>query len=576
MLAKINKLTAFQVAIILFVLGFAVYFSGLANQFQADDFTQITNAVPVHSITNIKLFFEGGTFYNGQGIAPLSGPYFRPLETIAYSLIYELFGLHVMAYHIVQLLLCIGCATLLYMVFRYSFSVLLALLLAIIFLIHPINSETVFAIPHMVDALFFFFGILAIWLLLRFKSVKSLWLVILCLFLSMLSKETAIVFIAMALLYLFWFNRDRLYWFIGFMVLPVTVYLILRINAIGLIVHTYSAPVDGLSISGRLLTSPSILLFYLTKFIFPWRLVSTYNWVYPAYSFQHVLLPLLIDLAVIGLTIYLAYVVHQKASKEQFFTYLFFAFWAFISLIPYLQIIPLDMTASETWFYLSMAGWLGMIGVILVTFQSRIRPDWLLAVAVILIILFGLRAGLRGLDWRNEYALASTDLAASKEDYGAYEDLANYYLNNGDYAQAKTDALRSIAIFPTYTSYDNLGLTLTYQGNYPGAINAYEKAISYDNNYLIYNNIAQLTLLYGSYNSNRQTLRSLLEKLPDDPVIWMYKALLQDSNGDNADAKISITNAVKYGQVPSFIYDNIMADNSFTILINGAKPINIP
>jgi hypothetical protein len=56
----------------------------------------------------------------------------------------------------------------------------------------------------------------------------------------------------------------------------------------------------------------------------------------------------------------------------------------------------------------------------------------------------------------------------------------------------------------------------------------------------------------------------------------MYKALLQDSNGDNADAKISITNAVKYGQVPSFIYDNIMADNSFTILINGAKPINIP
>jgi len=55
----------------------------------------------------------------------------------------------------------------------------------------------------MQEELFFLFGILAIWSLLRFDSVKSLIFAALCLFLSLLSKETAVVFIVVALLYLF-------------------------------------------------------------------------------------------------------------------------------------------------------------------------------------------------------------------------------------------------------------------------------------------------------------------------------------------------------------------------------------
>src|SRR5665213_1907759 len=303
MLAKLNKITSWQAALIIAVIGFAVFFTGLTNPFQGDDISQIVNNVPAHSITHIKLFFEGGKFYNGQGLAPLSSGNFRPLMTTAFSLIYTLFGAHPIAFHLVQLILGIASATILYLVFRYSFKPVLALFLSLIFLLHPIDSQVVFAIPSMEDSLFFFFGILAFWLVIRFKSTRSLIPVAICLFLSLLAKETAILFVAMSLLFLFWFDRKRLYKFVGVMSLLLVLYIALRVNAIGWISNSNNVPIDSLGFAGRLLTAPSIALFYITKFIFPVKLASANYWVYPTFSFRHVLLPLLIDLAVLALLI---------------------------------------------------------------------------------------------------------------------------------------------------------------------------------------------------------------------------------------------------------------------------------
>src|ERR1700689_4546623 len=125
MLAKINKISPTQAAIIIIVVGFAVFFTGLHNPFLGDDISQIVNNVPVHSIRNIKTFFEGGTFYNGQGT--LVGSYYRPMMTTVFALIFTLFGAHVLAFHLVQLLLYIGSAILLYLFLKYSFRPIMAL-----------------------------------------------------------------------------------------------------------------------------------------------------------------------------------------------------------------------------------------------------------------------------------------------------------------------------------------------------------------------------------------------------------------------------------------------------------------
>jgi hypothetical protein len=110
--------TTFKAAIAIAVVGLAVYCSGLGGQFVNDDNGQIVTNVPVHSITNIGTFFAGGTFYNGQG--GLYGNYYRPLMMTVFSAVYSLFGANPLWFHLLQLLLFIACAFVLFLVLGTS------------------------------------------------------------------------------------------------------------------------------------------------------------------------------------------------------------------------------------------------------------------------------------------------------------------------------------------------------------------------------------------------------------------------------------------------------------------------
>ncbi|MGD0284541.1 MAG: hypothetical protein ABSB12_03035 [Candidatus Saccharimonadales bacterium] len=563
MLAKINKLKNWQVAIIIAVMGFAVFSTGLISPFRDDDITQITSSVPVHSITHIKVLFEGGTFYEGKGLAPLSGVYYKPLMTTVYSLLYTFFGPRTLAFHLFQLLLYIASAVLLFLVFKYSFKTVLALLLALIFLVHPLNSQVVFAIPAMQDVLFFFFGILAFWLLLRYRSVRVLFLVALCLFLSMLSKETAVAFIFISFLYLFIFNRERFYKFIWIMLVPVGLYLALRINAVGLLTHENSAPIDQLGLVGRLFTAPSIMLFYITRIVFPWKLASTYYWIYPTFSFRHVLLPLLIDLTVVGCFVYIGGLLHKRVSKAKYYTYIFFSAWTAMGLLLHLQIIPLDTTVFEPYFYFSMAGLLGMIGIILGSF--KIRPTWILYIAVILIGLFGIRSAVRGLDWEHPVSLAYKDISVSPDDYVAYNDIAINFNRQHNYAEAVNYIQHSIKIFPAYFNYFNLGVFENNLGNHQQAYNSYITALKYGNDVVIYENLSELSIVYGNRSFDEWLFTKALGQFPDNSKILTNLAIIEDKYNDNTAAKQYIQEAANNGPVSQILYNKIMNDQSFNL-----------
>lgn len=578
MLQKINKITTWQASLILVLTGFLVYFVGLKNQFIGDDNGQIVNNPVVHSIANIHLFFLGGTFYIGKGIAPLYGNSFRPLMTTVFSFIYTLFGSHPIYYHLFQLALWIGASIILYLILRYYLSLAVSLFLSLVFLVHPMNSQIVFAIATMQDTLFIFFGLLALWLLLKFESIKSLIFVAICLFLSLLSKESGVFFIASALLYLTIFKRNkRLLEFMGIMVLPIVTYLILRVNAIGLLGHIKTAPIDSLSLAGRLFTLPSILLFDITKFIFPLKLASAYYWTYPSFSFAHFLIPLFVDVAVIVLIICIGQKIHKIASRKMYKTYLYFALWSAIGLVLTTQIVPLDMTVCETWFSFSMVGVLGMIGVALSVFKPRIKPVWILIIAIIIVGSLGLRTAVRGVDWNSPYTLALKDITVSKEDYNAYESIATELINQNNYSEAKLYVDKSIKIYPTYINYYSLGLILTYENNYSGAMNAYEFGLMLGNDININQNLAALTLVTGDFQTNKQIMLRALQTFPHDSNIWMYLAILEERNNDNTNAKIAIANAQAYGQVPQFINDSINNNQPFTInLADKGLSIQVP
>jgi len=572
-ITKIKHLSNLQVAIIITIIGFAVYTIGLFGQFQGDDFAQIVNNPVVHSVTHIKYLFEGSTFYNGQGLAPLSGTYYRPLMTTIFSVIYTLFGPHAFYFHLVQLLIVIGSAIILYLFFRYSLEPAMALFLAIIFLVHPINSQNVFAIPSMQDALFFFFGILGMWILVRFSSIKSLFLVAGCLLLSLLSKESGILFVIMSCLYLIVWDRRRFIKFTGILLIPLAIYMLLRVNAVGLLTKSYNAPIDNIGLGDRLLTDPSILLFYVDKLVFPWRLASAYYWVDKSFTLRHFLVPLVTDLAVIGLFIYGGVLVNKKANKATAYTYLFFGAWCLIGLVSILQIIPLDMTATNAWFYFAFVGLLGMIGVFFKAYPLRFKTSCLLVFCLIIISLLGIRSALWGLDWQNQYKLSYSDISSSPADFGAYNLIAYDLMTEGKFNQAILYSDRSLRIMPNWATYNNLGLIYMGLQEYPKAKVAYDYALKYENSDITYDNLAELTLVNGTTFSGERFIEGALKRYPNDANLWLYLSILEFRNGELSSARSSISRAYRYDKSSAidFAYTKIMDNVPFSISIGGGS-----
>jgi hypothetical protein len=574
---QLSRLTARIAAAIIVALGILAFFTGLSGPFMDNDGAQITNNPVVQSVTHIRFLFEGGTFYTGAGIAPLTGSYFRPLTTTAYSLIYTLFGPSALAFHIFQLILCLATAFLAFLLFRYTFRPVVALLLSLIFLLHPIDSQSVFAIASLQEPLSLFFGLLALWVLLRFSSVRSLVTVAVCLFLSMLANETGVLCAAMSLLYLYWFNRERLWALVKVFALPLAIYVGLRIHAVGIIHYGILGPIDQQSLIGRIMTMPAIILFYFSRLLFPLKLSAGYYWVYPTFSWSHVLVPLIIDGLIAVALLFGGKLVHKSLASQYSLTYRFFACWLLLGLVAVLPLIPQDTTVSEAWFYSPMIGLLGMLGLIAVALRPSRRAALLAAsISVILILFLGIRTAFRGVEWQSLDSRATHDVSASTEDYVAYNDLAAAAVAKGNYNQAKEYDQKSVAIFPTYDSYVQLGLAQSHMGSYDAAITSYHRATSYGQAPEAYEYVCENLLFSKTPTVAIQFIEDTLKLYPRDSTLWTYYAMLAADIHDSATAKKAISNAAQYGEVPPVIYNDIASGQSFQLsLTNISKTVSI-
>jgi tetratricopeptide (TPR) repeat protein len=246
--------------------------------------------------------------------------------------------------------------------------------------------------------------------------------------------------------------------------------------------------------------------------------------------------------------------------------------WLTISLALIIQLIPIDATVTEPWFYASMVPLLGIIGMVLKQWlPKRLNSNYVLVPVVIIIALLGIRTCLRGLDWRNETTLSYRDISASKEDYIAYIDVAHNLEEQDNYQDAAYYEQKSISIYPSQTGYSDLGVILTDEDKFPQALQAYEKSLQYGQLYGTYVDIGTLTLFDKPSQTSKDYLTSALKKYPDDSNLWLYLAILEQRLGDNTDAKLAIKNAANYGQIPPSIYNSILSNKPFNIEIAGEQ-----
>jgi protein O-mannosyl-transferase len=536
--AHLLSLIQKNVFLILLILGFIIYGNGLINDFVLDDLGQVVGNPLIRSVQNIPGLFTGSTF--SDGALMLRGNYYRPIMTSVYTVLYSFFGPQPFSFHLIQLLLHVANAWLVYKIFRRWFAKSLALFGSLIFLVHPINSETVLYIANLQDTLFMFFGLIAFYVFIAkpFRSYNALIIFISLLF-SLLSKETGILFICLLLLYQLLYEKTHLLKTFFIVTFAVVIYFFLKyaVAHIGFLANEPFAPISLLPFNERVIFIPSIITFYLKTFFFPLHLLTVQNWQISFLNIANFYHPLLLSfvififLAFLPLTLFK----NEKTKKKQ---YIFFVLWFTIGLSLHLQIFPLDATVADHWFYFPIIGLTAIILMIIkeVFLRRKLYLHLAVLLGIIVLLLLSIRSFARSFDFRNEYALAVHDLSQEPDNFVLQNILGIQLQKRGDLAEAEKHYLIASKIFPENNmAWNNLGFLYEQKGaknnnniqEYNKADAYYMKAIQTGNSPTSYVNLAELRLFKEQYEylPINAFIESSLKKFPNNPNLLLMHAI---------------------------------------------------
>lgn len=562
-----SDITSKKAILIISILGIVVFGNSLGNGFVGDDMAQIVSNYSVHSASNIFRFFSGSTFYNTG--SQLGGLYYKPLLSTTYSLIFTVFGSRAVAFHAFSIFFHLVVTSLLFLILARFFRKPLSLILSLIFLVHPLNSEVVYYISDLQDSLFMFFGLLGLYKIFRIKSTNSIIIASIFFFLSVLSKETGVLFFPLALIYIYTYERKYLYQLLAILSFTILIYLGLRMNAIGIFVIPDNAPIATLNLTERILHIPSIIFFYIKTFIFPLHLSVSWHWTIRSLTLRDFYLPLLVDILTLGLIVYFGAKLYKQKQSFHFKSYLFFSLWLLVGLLIHLQIVPLDATVADRWFYFTMAGSLGIVGTLLQVYNIRLTNKDIIIIVIAILGILSVRTFIRGFDWRNNFILYSHDVKVS--DSFVLENGISYELAEmGHYNEARVHAERSIELFPYFINYNSLGNAYVFLADYQKAQAAYKKALEYSEYYQLYNNLGFIYVtIDGDEDEEIEFIKKGIKLYPENSNLWFYLAILQYKIDRVSEAKNSILNAQKYNY-----NNNIDIKKTYNAIILG-QPLDL-
>lgn len=532
-------MTSKKAILLIIVLGFAVHFSSLFNGFVWDDIGQIVNNGMTQHVSNIKSFFFGLKDLDGNTVK-IAAIYYRPLMASMFAIMNTIFGPQPFYFHLLSVLLHLIITVFIFKLFSDFFKIPIALALSLIFLVHPFNTEVVNYASALNDLLYFIFGIAAV-LVVRTKLPKPFTIIAtsVLLFLSLLGKESGILFIPVMLLYSFFYYRDKLVSVaISSAIAPVA-YYILRTSfytnlpedkIIGF------SPFIDMSVWGHLLNIPKIFLYYFGNFFIPKDFLVAQHWVVTTPTLVNFFFPALILLSFICLIVYLGIRFYRSKESRNVKDLFFFTFWFFSGVGFYFQLFPLDMTVADRWFYFGIVGLIGFVGLFADRFliaRLKINENYILYALLALIVLFTARTIVRSGNWSNEYTLYTHDLEVGEPSFDLENQLGDVLFNKGDLEAAKLHFQRSVDLWPCSEALNNLGLVNHMQGNIPVAESLYIKSIECNSVYKAYGNLITLLIRSEDYDKAGYYVEKALIAHPTSADFYIMAGVLEYKKGNS-------------------------------------------
>ena len=442
-----------------------IYVPGINNSFTfLDDHVQVVENPFIKSLDFQSLKEIFSNYFVGM---------YQPITTLFYAITLSIFGLNPEAFHLMSLLIhVINCIFVFKLLQLFFLSDKLSFLLAVFFLVHPMQVESVAWVSAFSNLLFSFFFLAAFWTYIKYSQGKNTKYLALCFSLfivSCLSKSAAVVFPIVLFTYDYYLSNKielkSVLQKIPFLAISILFGLI-TISGRETAGHL-SDLTEIFSAFDRLFLVSHSLLFYPIKFLIPYQLSAFYP--YP--NLSNGSLPILYYLSpivIFGLFTVLFYL--RKKSLL-----MFGAGWFVGTIALVLQFVPFgNQITTDRYIYLPLFGLLVIIGF----FLQKLKSSKLFLLSCIPLILLSALSFHRVHIWENDETLWLSVLETHPNVSQAYNNLGSYALKQNKNKRAFNYFNQAIQLQLNYAdAYSNRGNLFAQAGNSDKALKDFNKAI---------------------------------------------------------------------------------------------------
>ena len=457
----------------------------------------------------------------------------RPLSNISFALNYYLHGYNVVGFHVVNVLVHIATGFLLYFFVkstfrtpalrsRYGDYMWISFFTTAVWMVHPLQTQSVSYIVQRMNSLAAMFYILSIMLYARFRlsgqQKNKWWLFSGCILagvLALASKQIAATLPVFIIAYEWYFFRDlKLKWLKKHIPLLTGCLLLAVVIALALL---GSNPLDGIlkgyqsrdfTLTQRLLTEPRVVIFYLSQLLWPHPSRLNLDHDFPLSNSLIDPVTTFFSIFTIAALIVLAIVMSKKQRLLSFCI-----MWFFGNLVIESSILPLEIIYEHRVYLPSMT--FSLIAVLAV--YRWVKPAWLPAALLCAMVTVGAV-------WTYERNAVYSDRVTFWQDCAdkspgkarPHNNLGVALADQGYHDEAMKKYYKALQIDPLYQDpVANIGLSLAQQGKMEESITQFLKALEINpKDHKTLNNLGASLIVVGRH---KEAIQSLSVALTLDP-----------------------------------------------------------
>jgi len=491
--AKSRYFDFFSLGIII-ILGIIIYSNTLNSSFHFDDSTSIVNNPSIQKLSDVKAWWN---------FSPS-----RPVSMFSFALNYHFGQLNVRGYHIVNLLIHLINACLVWWLSILIFSSpvlkdkefsrnkkIFAFFTAILFVSHPLATQSVTYIIQRqtsMAAMFFMLSLnLYAYARIADKNTKQKILLfsgaVVSALLALLTKENAFMLPFIVLLFEICFITTKKFSLnfrdyrviiiiAALLAMVVIIPMKLSLNIFDPILpsSTHGSPCV-ITAQNYLFTQFSVIVKYIQLLIFPLNQNLDYDFPVSNSFFDiRTVLSFIFLLFLLALGIFLY-------KKQRIIS--FGIFWFFLTLFIESSFIPIHDVIYEHRTYLPSVGYFLILSVVIFILLWKKYKNFAIIIFVVLIGANSILAFNRNQVWKNELTLWSDVVLKSPNKARPFANRGTVYDEMGQQDKAIADYTQALKIDSNYAlAYSNRGLIYGSRGDYDPAIIDFSRALKIDSN----------------------------------------------------------------------------------------------